>query len=422
MYDKWAEEHDRVVTMRRVALPLLIEAIRTTDYGDFQSRNDLISRLRESIRSYESTAIPLGHRGSFEFAANPAANIPIELGHDILPPLPLRVKQALFPAHRPRSLVYFRLTARAIPELRCQPPEGSRQHEYGCWCGIFPSVVTTVPLEAERTGRQDDVTHDSVYPREPLYGSLAVVKHRTSASGSNSDVGTAEGVATRDVSGSSIASGNSSLSGQRSLLSHATRSSVGSLPSSMSSVDTARATDHCLPGESKMLAALSGITLKLEDAVFLYIGALFARQSGVDTTSDCSSEKDPCPVATVGLNAAQMPLQWTETDYIVAVNLCDLSVYLVYLAWHENTYLWQTTDNMDPINYERFKPQNSDDWARLPGHENSVWPGTNRCVLAKISDNVHEWALGDYSTLFTVSPVLMSRDYVPLLESVEPGV
>jgi hypothetical protein len=117
-----------------------------------------------------------------------------------------------------------------------------------------------------------------------------------------------------------------------------------------------------------------------------------------------------------------MPLQWTETDYIVAVNLCDLSVYLVYLAWHENTYLWQTTDNMDPINYERFKPQNSDDWARLPGHENSVWPGTNRCVLAKISDNVHEWALGDYSTLFTVSPVLMSRDYVPLLESVEPGV
>jgi hypothetical protein len=46
------------------AMPLLFDTICKTDYGDFVSRNDVISRLQEYTNSYESTNIPLGCRDS----------------------------------------------------------------------------------------------------------------------------------------------------------------------------------------------------------------------------------------------------------------------------------------------------------------------------------------------------------------------
>jgi hypothetical protein len=193
-------------------------------------------------------------------------------------------------------------------------------------------------------------------------------------------------------------------------------SSLADPSSSDSTVDIAKPTRS---GESKMLAALSGSPPKLEDAVFLYIGALYVRQTGVVTADYTSHGNELRLDATLEPSTADASSQWCETDYVLAVNLYDLSVYLVYLAWHENASDWKMTDDEDPIDYERFKPQNNNDWACLPGHESGIWPDTRRCVLAKVADNVHEWTLGDRSKLFTVGPTLLPPDSVPVLEIVE---
>jgi hypothetical protein len=181
MYDKWAMQHHRDVTMRRVAPPLLIDAIRTTDYGDMESRNDLISRLQESVRSYESTAIPLGCRGSFEFAVNTASHMPLEIGRHILPPLPLHVEQALFPLHRPRPSAYFRLVGRSIEQLWRLMLEGRRQSEYGCWSGDPRPAISPAATEAEGTGGHDNTALDASDTPETAFNSLAVSKSRTTA-------------------------------------------------------------------------------------------------------------------------------------------------------------------------------------------------------------------------------------------------
>jgi hypothetical protein len=75
MFSTWYFEHERDIVMRRVAVPLLINAIRTTDYGALDLRNDLVSRLHDSARSFEGTVIPLGCHGGFEFAINPATYV-----------------------------------------------------------------------------------------------------------------------------------------------------------------------------------------------------------------------------------------------------------------------------------------------------------------------------------------------------------
>jgi hypothetical protein len=149
-----------------------------------------------------------------------------------------------------------------------------------------------------------------------------------------------------------------------------------------------------------MLAAMSGGALALENSVFLYIGALHVRLASMQ--------------------------RWTKTDYIVAVNLCSLGVFLIYIAWHENAERWDMTKEecaelaMDPIEYERFKPLNDCNWACLPGFEHGVWPFTGRRVVAKVADNVHEWELGKLSAPFAVGPALLSSDSLPVLERIVP--
>ncbi len=82
-----------------------------------------------------------------------------------------------------------------------------------------------------------------------------------------------------------------------------------------------------------MLAALSGSSSALEDGVFLYIGALFARQTSADAAVLSISGDQLQPVAAAKSCPSQKAVEWTGTDYIVAINLCDLAVYIVYIAW-----------------------------------------------------------------------------------------
>jgi hypothetical protein len=87
MYSKWFLKHEREAIMRRVAVLRLIEAIHATDYGDFNSRNDLVARLCESAHSFESTVILLGCCGGFEFAITLATPVPGSRATGLLPPL-----------------------------------------------------------------------------------------------------------------------------------------------------------------------------------------------------------------------------------------------------------------------------------------------------------------------------------------------
>jgi hypothetical protein len=105
MFDTWYLEHERDVVMRRFAVPHLIDAIRTTDYGALDSRSNLVLRLHESARSFESTVIPLGCRGGFEFAVNPATHVTTARAAGMLLPLPAAVAQAAFSTEQ-RVLVY----------------------------------------------------------------------------------------------------------------------------------------------------------------------------------------------------------------------------------------------------------------------------------------------------------------------------
>jgi hypothetical protein len=74
---------------------------------------------------------------------------------------------------------------------------------------------------------------------------------------------------------------------------------------------------------------------------------------------------------------------------------------------------------VDPTEHGQFKPQNSEDWARLHGFESGIWPRTDRPVLARVAENVHKWTLSDASQLFSVGPSILAPDSVPVLESVK---
>ncbi len=175
-----------------------------------------------------------------------------------------------------------------------------------------------------------------------------------------------------------------------------------------------------------MLAALSGEASTLENTVFLYIGALRARPASHDAAQPCDGGYERRSPVAPEIRASGPIRPWAKTDYIVAVNLCDLSVVLVYIAWHDDPETWELTDDecrefgMDPVRYERFKPQNDGRWACLPGFEDGFWPYTSHRVMAKIAENVHEWNLGNLSTSFSVGPALLPPDSVPVLESIDP--
>ncbi len=103
-----------------------------TDYGALDSRSDLVLRLHKSALSFESTIIPLGCHGGFEFAVNPAVHVSISRATGMSSPLPAAVALAAFPNEQRVSKMYFRLAVRTMQQLQRPPPEGSRQSGYGC--------------------------------------------------------------------------------------------------------------------------------------------------------------------------------------------------------------------------------------------------------------------------------------------------
>jgi hypothetical protein len=410
--------------MNRVALPLLIDAIRTTDYGDFVARDELTLRLRESAHSYESTTIPLGSRGTVQYSVNTAALMPFDIGYDLLPPLSLRVRQALRLDQPSLSPAIFRLAGRTFQQLWCQSPEGRRQSEYGCWSGKSPHLLPALPGAGGTGGRISASSTDAIDPTQPLPDVLNVKKNRSSAPGMNDDAEAMTTTSSRDVSGSSSASSGAASSGRLSSSSRTLPSSVGSLCDPSSSISAPDDAAHSASTDPETLAALSSAPSTLENEVFFFVGALFFRETS-SVTAGGSAGGNRYRSKTAAKSGASPAIHtWTKTDYILAVNLCDLAVYLVYVAWHDNAALWEVTDRdcaeyaMDTVERERFKPQNDRNWARLPGFEEGTWPYNGRPVVAKVADNVNEWKLGDMSVLFIVGPALLPADSVPVLQRV----
>ncbi len=424
MFGTWYLEHERDVIMRRVAVPHLIDAIHTTDYGALDSRSDLVLRLHESARSFESTVIPLGCRGGFEFALNPATHVTISRAAGMLPPLPADVAQAIFPTEQRVSKMYFRLAVRTVQQLQCPPPHGSRQSGYGCWSGDFAMLTSLALAKLGRTdGEPDTDSPDSEQPK-PLHAVLDVKKHRTASTSIIVEAGDRTTSAKRETSGSSTANSGTASSGQNSTMSFSWQSSSGSIHESSSSISTAGVTNPSFPGECRMLGALSGASVALENAVFLYVGALEVRETSDGASVQRYSGSSHGPNAASEPTACSSKRQWSVTDFIVAINLCDLAVYLIYIAWHDNADWWEMTDHeydeicLTPIDYERFKPQNDSSWACLSGFDNGVWPYTRRRVVAKVANNVHEWKIGQSSSQFAVGPTILPPDSVPVLVDV----
>jgi hypothetical protein len=346
MYAKWAVGHDHAFSMRRVAQPLLINAILTMDYGDIVSRNDLIARLRESASSYESTMIPLGHHNNFEFAVNPAAHMPNDIGSNLLRPLPSFVERAIFQGHSSVSQAYFRITGRTIRELWCRAPEDKRESRYGCWSGDSLYLNLLARAGMSPVGYQADaLAPDVVDLSKPSHGISAVAKRRTMSLSSNMEVTRMAAGASREVSGSSTASrgtASATASTGKALMAspssspHTVQSSVSSPREYTSPVGTSGVARFTLPRETTMLAAISGAASTLDNGVFLYIGALRARPASHGTAQPCDSGQERGSTAAPGSRASGPIHPWAKTDYIVAVNLCDLSVVLVYIAWHDD--------------------------------------------------------------------------------------
>jgi hypothetical protein len=173
-----------------------------------------------------------------------------------------------------------------------------------------------------------------------------------------------------------------------------------------------------------MLGALSGASVTLESAVFLYVGALGVREISDGASAQGYGEDSHSPIAATEPSGSTPLRLWNAINFIVAINLCNLAVYLMYIAWHDNSKWWEMTDDeyaeycMTPIDNEWFKPQHNSHWACLPGFEDGVSAYTHRRVVAKLEDNVHEWKLGHSSTPFAVGPVILPPDSVPFLEEV----
>jgi hypothetical protein len=87
-----------------------------------------------------------------------------------------------------------------------------------------------------------------------------------------------------------------------------------------------------LPGETLMLASPPGTAPTPENGVFLYIGALRAHQASHGTAQPCNGGYERVSAAAPEQRATGSTRLWARTDYIVAVNICYLSVILVYIA------------------------------------------------------------------------------------------
>jgi hypothetical protein len=333
MYDEWAVEYNRALTISHVALPLLIKSISTTDYGDLAARNGLISRLQESAHSCESTMILLGSRSNVDFGVSSAKRRPMDIGYDLLPPLSSDVKQALGLEQKHSFLAYFRLAVRTFQQLWQPAPAGCRQSEYGCWSGESSHLLPSTARKSESTGGgASTYPADAGHQREPLDEALNIKKLRSTMSGPDQQAESTSSGSSRNPSGSSVDSGGTASSSHMSS-SLTMPSSTQSHPDISLSTSASGVIGHVEPGEARMLAALSGSSSALEDGVFLYIGALFARQTSADAAVLSISGDQLQPVAAAKSCPSQKAVEWTGTDYIVAINLCDLAVYIVYIAW-----------------------------------------------------------------------------------------
>jgi hypothetical protein len=85
-----------------------------------------------------------------------------------------------------------------------------------------------------------------------------------------------------------------------------------------------------------MLGALSGASVALENADFLYVGAFEVRETSDGASVQRYSGSSHGPNATLKPSAYTSKRQWSVTNVIVAINLCDFAVYLIYIAWHDN--------------------------------------------------------------------------------------
>lgn len=122
------------------------------------------------------------------------------------------------------------------------------------------------------------------------------------------------------------------------------------------------------------------------------------------------SEDDTQEQSRLGYFAEGRP---TVTDHIVAVSLCDLSLWAIFDAWHENWKEAEEGDDVDWVGLERYetplKLLRSSTWGKLPGLD-------GRVQMAKLANNVytHIFAPNEQIT-WTIAREGWSSNEIPVL-------
>lgn len=107
--------------------------------------------------------------------------------------------------------------------------------------------------------------------------------------------------------------------------------------------------------------------------------------------------------------------QDAATDYVLAVSLYDLSVWMIYDAWDygDDTYCIDSDDEDGneeeedgEVRHSSFRPDVNPSWARVPGVKGNT-------LMARIAESVHSWPFEGAAEL-RLSQAWIANDVVPV--------
>jgi hypothetical protein len=353
------------------------------------------------------------------------------------------------------------------------------QTAYGFYSGAGPLGIEALGMAASPPrsahsdaakcgGNGDEREHGRDLRRDTLESLLHVSKVRTvEATGQEAycdrakhDNGHCDPVEDqmRSVSGSSSGSDSARSAGA---LSQGYSSSVSSLehsatdaPASPNSSSRARTGNSAtVTAEKRTLAGVSATGPLVNNTVFFFLGELCIRRHQHEHDSD---DADAGHARHLAVLSSQMPYEppaccpLESADYYVAVDLRDVSVWILYNAWDEpveTPWLDLDPDDYPPPWQSRFRPERKGDWARLPnvcvdeqaphhasadsrnhtGSAEADCGAANRLLAGQIAKSIHHWPLdGDESPLVVSQPIMAATAtpnavLVPVFYRVKPA-
>ena len=100
---------------------------------------------------------------------------------------------------------------------------------------------------------------------------------------------------------------------------------------------------------------------------------------------------------------------WAETAHIVAVDIADQSVWMLYEAWDQDDGQYDLSFGKPEPKYMylyrgRFRPEIESDWACLKGYDG------RRRVMAKLADDFRSWQLGFFDVPLVIGDNILADD------------